>query len=489
MHNNHLIKIIKTFSKKEMTRFWEFSRSPYFNKHSDVRGLIGYLNEQFPDFKERKLERHYLFKKLFENEPHNQQKLALVFTYSLRLVERFLEIEQFGTDRFSQNLALLKKLREKELYGYYDKKLSKSESYFSKDSGSIINETHSRFRLWQERNLYFNQLYKTVQNQELEEKQDYLDRFYFSEKLKDACELKFRSQILKTDVFYELPLLQNVLKKVESDEINYFTDDAIIVYFEIYKLLNTNNNDQYFEILKILKTRENNFPTAELQNIYNYLQNYCIRQINLGNSQFLKELFKIYQSQLEKGLLMVDKYLPEFHYKNIVTTGLRLNENDWVLSFIEEHKGLLKPSVVENAYSYNLASYYYNTNQLEKVLDLLIRVEYTDIRYNLGAKSLLLRTYFDLDEEEAFLSLTDAFRQFLKRNKILSEFQKEGYYNLIKFARKVFQIKSLIGFESKTKLRLDFQKLMTEIEHSKAIFNQSWLKGKVEELKENLNIV
>ena len=98
---------------------------------------------------------------------------------------------------------------------------------------------------------------------------------------------------------------------------------------------------------------------------------------------------------------------------------------DWTKEFIEKFKDYLHPEVVENAYTYNLASYYYSTNQLDKVLDLLVKVEYTDIQYSIGAKSLLLRTYYDLEENEALLSLTRSFKQYLKRNRLIPEKAEE----------------------------------------------------------------
>lgn len=484
MTNNFLIKIIKTFSRKEMTRFWEFAHSPYHNKHGEVRLLTEYLNKVYPDFGEKKTNRNVLFGKLFPGEKFDQKRLALLFTYTLRLLEKFLSVEQLKSEDFHEKLYLLRRLRSKELFAFYDKKLPETERILRKKQSDGQNTYESVFQLANEKDLYFNQLYRNEHQRNLTEKQRMFDLFYFSEKLKDACEMKLRSRILKMD--FDLKMLKEVLEETENPENDFSKNAAIIVYSSIYKMLITPETSAYFETFTIIKQYEHRFPVSELQNIYNNLQNYCIRQINLGNQHFLKEVFKIYQFQLEKGWLLVDEFLPEWHYINIVTTGLRLEENDWVFKFIEEYKNLLKPPVVENAYSYNLASYYYNIKQFDKVLDLLIKVEYTDIRYNLTAKALLMRTYFDLDEEEAFLSLTDAFRQFLKRNRLISEFQKRGYYNLIKFARKVFQIKSSIGFDSKEKLREDLKKLMSETEKSEGIFNQSWLEGKIETLKSEL---
>ena len=57
MVNHQLIEIIKTFDRREMTRFREFANSPYHNKHKDLRALIKYLSDCYPVFNEENCHR------------------------------------------------------------------------------------------------------------------------------------------------------------------------------------------------------------------------------------------------------------------------------------------------------------------------------------------------------------------------------------------------------------------------------------------------
>ncbi|MEO1262270.1 MAG: hypothetical protein AAFZ15_25920, partial [Bacteroidota bacterium] len=113
----------------------------------------------------------------------------------------------------------------------------------------------------------------------------------------------------------------------------------------------------------------------------------------------------------------------------------------------------------------------------------LLQVEYTDLRYNLDAKALLLRTYYDMDEEVAMLSLADAFRQYIKRNKEMTEYQKRGYYNLIKISRITYRLKSNIGFISQSRWNSGVEKLKDKIIKTDPIFNIVWLQEKIKELE------
>ncbi|MEZ5056130.1 MAG: hypothetical protein R2879_03745 [Saprospiraceae bacterium] len=75
----------------------------------------------------------------------------------------------------------------------------------------------------------------------------------------------------------------------------------------------------------------------------------------------------------------------------------------------------------------------------------------------------MLRTYFDLEENEALFSLVDAFRQLIKRNKIISDASKNGYANLFRLTRKAAKIRYDIGYKSKEKLQEELEKLKLEI--------------------------
>ena len=214
------------------------------------------------------------------------------------------------------------------------------------------------------------------------------------------------------------------------------------------------------------------------------MQNHCIKGINKGHQKYYRLLLELYKKQLEKDLLLDEEgYLVEWNYKNIVTNGIRLKEMEWTRSFIESYRNKLHPSVMENAYTFNLAAFYYSTNELEKVQELLIKVEYTDFRYSLAAKSLLMRTYYDLNEEEALLSLIRSFRQYLYRNKLIEEKRRSAFINLLKFTQKFFQIKSRLAFQSKQKTIQAIRQQKDKISATELLINKVWLNQKLAELE------
>jgi hypothetical protein len=484
LKDHHLIKLLQQLDRKEMTRFREFVDSPYHNKHEGVRALVHHLNQIYPSFKERELERHTLFARLFPDEPHDQNRLAVLFTYTYRLFESWLIIEQLQQTSAQGERLLLQGLRSKGAQGQYEKRLRKAERQLKQ-----VPFRHSQFHLLQydlaaEADRYYSQQGEHRRDDSIQVKQDHLDLFYLSEKLKDACEMLVRSRILQ--VHYAPSMLEGVLEEVRLHWDRYQSYPAVTVYYHLYQLL-TGTGNTLEVTLQVLETESQALPTEEQQLIYNYLQNYCIEQINQGRTEFLRTAFEVYQLQLSKQLIFVQDQLPEWHYKNIITIGLRLGEHTWVESFLHTYKAYLAPQVAENAFTFNLANFYYATGRLPEVLEHLSKVSYNDIRYNLGAKALLLRTYYDLDEFEAFLSHADAFQKYLHRNRLLNDQRIAAFRNLLQFARRAMILKNRLEYQGATRSRRELAQLTSRIQKTEPIINRGWLVEKVTDLRHLIN--
>ncbi|MEM8908603.1 MAG: hypothetical protein AAGD05_12200, partial [Bacteroidota bacterium] len=197
-----------------------------------------------------------------------------------------------------------------------------------------------------------------------------------------------------------------------------------------------------------------------------------------------QQSFVLYKKQLQKKLLLDEGgFLSQWHYKNIVAIVMRLGEMDWVKAFIETYREQLHPDVVENAYIFNLAAYYYATQQLEKVQQLLIQVEYKDIRYGLAAKALLLRTYYDLQEYDTLESLVKSFREYLRRNKSIPDGRRRAFLQLLQLTKGLGQLQSRRQFQSPRKTQQQLANLRQGIEQAPQLINREWLLGKVAELE------
>ena len=465
-----------------MTRFLEFVQSPYFNKRTDIIHLIQYLHKIHPNFTQKKCDQKKISQQIYPNKTYIQSRLALIFTYTFRLAKKFLSIEIYNTQSQGQALNLLQAIHQKGQISLYQKQFKQAQDtlealpyrnssfYQKKYEFSKIAELDNQFSAWQD--LTGEKLIKVRS----------LDYFYVGEKLKTACELKVRSEILQSP--FNSSLLTSVIATIENNWANYQAIPSIIVYYHLYNMLIEEDAAYFYKALPIIQQNNLFFPRTELQEIYTYIQNYCIQQINKNKGEFMQELLNIYKIQLDRRLLHDEQVqLSEWHYKNIVTLGLRLEAVDWVNGFIENYRNDLQTESRENAYRFNRAAFDYHTGAYESVLELLSNVEYSNIQYSLGARWLLLRTYYELEEQGAFFSLCDSFRIYLQRNQLISDFKKDGNDQAIRFVRKLFQLKLSARYQKKEKTNREWHKLKQELQETEAIFNRKWLEKKLSELQ------
>ena len=482
MFGEKLIQAIESLPKKELRQFQAFVESPYFNKHQGVIKLVEFLNEIAPDFSPQTFNWNIIIQRIFGGDALKAKKqFGPYTTYTLNLLRTFITQQELKDQEPTQSILLLKGLRRRNLNQPFEKELKKGKTPgLEVATNDTISYKYS-YQLADEANTFYNKIGKRKKDDSIKVKHHYLDRYFLLEKLRDSCDMLIRTKILNFE--FEDEFLPFILSFIKNNLVAFQEDLQILIYYKIYLMHQTFETSYYFEALAILEKKPMSLPIEELKTIYVYLQNFCIEQINKGNSSFLSEIFKLYQSQLNQDLLIEDGYLSQWHYKNIVTTGLRLEETDWVKAFIENFKNRLPKKDQENAYKFNLASYYYTTKQYEKVLNLLLSIEYSDYRYNLGSKALLLRTYFDLEEYAPLFALTDSFRHYLLRNKLMANNMRVGYHNLFKLTRRVAHLKANHEVMPHRKVEKELSKLKTTIQQTERIFNKSWLIQKVNDLE------
>ncbi|MFT4664435.1 MAG: hypothetical protein ACI8YQ_000574 [Polaribacter sp.] len=473
---NTLFTILSALDRKEMTRFKDFALSPYHNKHSGVKEILLYLNGLYPQFSEKNCGNRALAKALFPGKKESAAQVPVFLTYVRRLLYEFLDTEAYQKSSLSKSIFLLSQLREKKQTNIHLKHLDQERTNTDEQEVRDSAYFHKRFLLDGEADQMYTEQAVGKEKGALQQKAHHLDAYYLSEKLKDACEMLVRSRMVKVD--YSSILLEAILQVVQENKERYFKIPPVNVYYHIYQMI-VNEEVQYYETaFQAVEQFAPFFPTEELQNIYNYLQNYCVDQINKSRSEFLRASFQLYQIQLEKRLLFIGDLLPEWHYKNIVTAGLGLGEVDWVRQFLERYRPFLMAEVQENAYSYNLAQYYYATEEYKKAMQLLLQVSYTDARYSMSAKALLLKIYYDLEEHEALVALCKSFVQALQRDRSISDFRRKGYTHLFKLTQKASQLRYRQPFRKVEKSKLALEKLKEELAIAKP-FNKRWLEERL----------
>ncbi len=468
MEQSKFIRTLQKLNKAQKQRYIEFLESPYFNKNEDIRDFVGLIfKKNIPLVKEK------LFAKLYPGKPFDIRRIPDLMYKSLRLLEEFLSEEMYSEQVWERKLNLLGFIRVNELDDLYSVVEREIHELSSEKPLRDSNYFYEEFMYQSEADNIFRDQARIKVNENLQNKVDQLDLFYLSAKLRDSCEMINRKRILATD--YEFHLLDNLIQAVQENFDRYANYPAISIYFKVLLMLREPENVEHFNNLKEdVSQNIHLFARDEQRSLYGNLQNYCIRKVNTGGQEFYRELLNIYQYMLDIKLMDADNKNLQWDLKNMVSIALRLGENDWTFNIINELKSKLPADVRENAFTYNLANYYYETKDYKKATKLLQSVDFKDVYYNLDSKSMLLKIYFEQDEEESFFALVTTFKAYLTRNKLISSDRYVTYNNLLKFARKAFVFKIMLPYERKHNLN-KINALKQNIVATKNVVNLNWL--------------
>lgn len=295
-----------------------------------------------------------------------------------------------------------------------------------------------------------------------------LECYYLAKKLQLLCEQVNYSNMMNVKLVADEETISKASAKPYSEI------PVIIIYRSIYStLVEPENQSHFLQLESIVNKEESILPVSELNNVYTYLKNYCIKQINTGNNEYVLRLFNIYKDYIGNTRLMKSEYLSEFEFKNMVSVSLRLKEISWCKDFIKRYINYLPPGERNNSSNYNQAYFYFQTGDFKGAIRKLRDVAFTDIVYQLDARVILLKSYFELDEDEQFFYHASAFRLYILRNRHLSEYQKKINRNLIRF---------LTALRRNAGKKKQVELIRKEIIKEKNVADLNWLLLKTEEL-------
>jgi hypothetical protein len=448
----------------ERSMLLDYLDSPFFNKRKELPLLCRELLEENP------LPENELYEKIC-GKVYEEQKLRYLLSDLNLLIEDFLVQRKWKQEDTLKKQRLVESLLEKKLLRYVPSHLqeliSSAERQPMQDSDYLgirlqLEETALRFA-----SSYDNRSIDT----RLQTLSDSIDTYYFAKKLKYACEMLNRSNVLQ--VQYNIPFIEEI--KAFLPGTDFLKTPVVAIYFHILNSLVEPGEEQHYKQLKeTLINNKNSFSSDELRDMFTFAQNYCIRQLNLGKAFYLEELFANYEFLLEEKILTSKQQLSQFDFKNIVTIALRLHKYDWTRQFITRYLSYLPENDRKNAEVYNLSRLYYSNGDPRKARKLMQDVEFTDIYYHLDGRALLVKIYYDTNAFESLMPLLTSFGNYLKRNKKVSAYQRLTYQNFLKLVLQMFNYKMF----DKGKIE-QIQAALTE---PRQIADINWLRQKAEEL-------
>jgi len=468
MENSKLTGILHSFSKKEMTDFGQFIAADFICVNKKVRSLYNILAREYPLFEGQKLEKKALHRAIFGITAYNDKRIRYLITDLTRYAEDFLAHKAFQSDPAHKKVLLSRELAkrdcEKAYFHHYHEiqdpqtAVRDAAFYFNRYQAELDHLTYEIPR--QKRKAQITVASVTSN----------LDKFYIARKLQLCCEIFNVQNVMQVD--HKVLLFDELIAYLKDHPM----DDApvISIYYQILMtLLNSDDESQFEKLQELLLVHESRITAEELRDMYQYVLNYCIKKINLGNLGYQQILFNTYKTILNNRVIFVDGYLSQWDYKNICTISFRLKEFDWAGDFIEKFHLFIRTTERENAFLYNKAYLHFHLGEFNRSLMLLQQVNFTDLYYQIDTRAMILKIYYELDDHEALRYHLQAFKIFLNRNKLVSAYQRTIYSNLVKYTSKLVKNQT-----RKSKLQL----LSGEISRNRSTADLQWLLKKTGEL-------
>ena len=465
-----LLYVLEAFSPADLNRFRKFITSPYFNKQDSLIALFDMLLPMLKGQASSYPDKAKIYKQLFKTK-YNDVKMRRALSDLLGLAEEYIGQERYREQHAQTLCDTLHATNERGISKIFEGNYSLAKATQSKKRDHDAEFYYSEFLLEAEMNQHLELQKQRSDNKNLEQVLHNLDVFYFINKLHYACAIEHYRNVLKIDL--KVVMIDAILAQADSPE--YAAISAIAIYRDIYHMLREEEGEKHYnDLKKQLELHDGHIARATERDAYIFSINFCVKQINRGKLDYLREVFNVYNVALEKDFLFDKNELSPWDYKNLVTLGLRLKEHNWTEKFIKEYKERLPRANRSNAYTFNLAKFYFYIQRYDDVLKLLQDVKYDDIFYLLDSKTLLVKTYYEMTEYSALYSLISSFKALIRRKRKISDTHRKNYINLLNF------ISDLSKVDVRDKKAL--QELKADFDKATQIADAGWLREKFEEL-------
>ena len=475
-----MLERLNLLSKKELFKFGQFIESPYFNTVENVKLLFRYLKSLYPDINENDIENKKLFKVIYGNKKFDDVKIRKLKSNFRKTFEEFL-IQTETEEEKSEKILLLKALRkhgfrkEFSLILNETKRDKKFKKNFSKNGQYYLFQTDLNTEEFY--NYYTDRKYNLAKL--LQNKSDNLDLFFAFSKLHTFHEMLLHNYERDENFSFKLTFFSEIFDYIKSNEkhISKSHPNLYIIYL-VYKMYTDKAGNFPKMFVEYLNKNGSYFSKTQLGYYYRYLESYYWMNINDGHTEFRKDVLKIYKTMISKKVFLLEEYINDNEFNNVINSALPLGEFAWTENFIEENKKYLKSDLSEETFHLAKAKLYFYKKDMDKALLNLNDVHYKDPHYFVNSKFLLARVQYELKNYEMIYNVLASLEQYTRRGKFnLNTKQRK---NILIFRKYINYLLKLNEPGKKNSVHILKKMLLNE---KYFISGKSWFLEKVTELE------
>lgn len=457
-------EIYTSFTKKELKGLDKYIHTSQWQNSDTIVKAHECIAHYTSKDKLDKLDKEKIFSYVYEGETYSDTKLRFTLNRLLIAIREYIVV-----DKFENNSIFTQKIWMDFLI---EKRLKKNIQYSLENDASKTNSDYNflfKYFKSQEQNIYETSFTKDVTARY----DSFLNIMKSAETFSDLVFIRnYCSLIAFTNLYksmpFELPIAKfnEIKNKAWENELPEFA-----VYMSLIDLLVHNSSEYYYIYKKTLFDNFDIWVEEEKVNLLAYLLNFSIGQINKGDTSYIDEQFELFNTFEDQGIFSFNTFINTTRINNVVHIYLRKKEFERAERFVTKYVHILDSELADSCQYFNLARIKFEKSTYKESLRDLLKVDFgKDTFYSMNSKVLLLKNYYELRESDAFDSLCVSFKEYIRRNKVISETYKQSYINFIKMVEKIYGT-----------TRHKAVGLKEELEKSTQIAEKNWLLEKVVE--------
>ena len=482
MRDSKLIEILETLSEAEwklLNRFLDFSLSAasYDVTSLDIKALFLYLMSFNVNLSDFDAEPDDVYTKLYPDKPFKKGRIEKIMSALLQETEKFIIYQRYTNDSFYADYALMQHFFERKQFDRFERLVDKFRVYFqktkAKDAINYLQEVHIE---WLECD--FQALFNTRKGDlNVRNTLNSLDLLYI------VARLDFLATLLSQNRSTRLEVEENIRLLDEMDSIIFkkgYADMPLIATYRLALDILMDKGDIDLLTQKLIE-HEAVLTFSQQKKLNAIIRNFYTSKYNTGEDVFIFKIAELLKKHLEKGFLYYENGLQHTTLINIVSVGLKVKDNDWVLSVLNEHRHkIISQDDSEEIYIFNTAQYYFAMGNFNAANDCLSSgYKFKNIYYELAKRRLEIKILYETGETDLCAFRNEAFKNHIfnwsKKKNALPQTSFEPNNSFIDLVEKL--LTTLKGDNKR------LEKLEEKIIKSRNFADRDWLLDKLNHLK------
>lgn len=467
MKDSKFVILFKTLSQAEEKVFYKHLKQLHGDK--EAFHLYEYLRKLHPELEEDKnLSIEYAFKAIHRESidaHHGNRKNMQNHLYELhKWLKEYLLAQRTRPDTWEGQVLWLDILFRRKLH----KEFSKEALHFCNETENTPKESIDDYFKAIIAGYFQYHLLTADSSAPLEVLQnpiDNIEKYGETIRLKLACEVLNRTLVLPSA---GQPTEEASPKKQVVPSAKFPDQNLLALYRELYVLLKTPSDAQFERLEALFRKTGKHIAASEWQHIFNYMYNYAAIQFRRGQEAvYAEKLHNLNQTGLKHNLFPQQGLFSPSFFNNIVTVACTAGKMDWARTFIRQNGRFLEAAERADTLLVAEAIVDFEETRFEKVINALQNLEAKDLVERIRIRSLLLRSYYETDEDFGLIQTYCAsFEQMLRRQS-----QSPAHY--------VTAAQSFISvFKMLLMRNVDKQKLLNRIKGDNNLSLRLWLEKK-----------